>query len=51
VNEFFSVYLILPAALGPGFAQPLIEMRNVNIYGFKVLTAYNMGDLYLYSGI
>jgi hypothetical protein len=25
-GEFFSIYLILPAALGPGFTQPLTEM-------------------------
>jgi hypothetical protein len=28
VNEFFSIYLILPAALGPVFTQPLTEMNT-----------------------
>jgi hypothetical protein len=31
VNEFFSIYLILPAALGLGFTQPLEEMSTRSI--------------------
>jgi hypothetical protein len=32
VNAFFSIYLILPAALGlVGFNQPLTEMSTRNI--------------------
>jgi hypothetical protein len=28
VNEFFLIYLILPAALDPGVTQPLIKMNT-----------------------
>jgi hypothetical protein len=31
VNEFFSIYLILPAALGHGFTQSLTEMSTRSI--------------------
>jgi hypothetical protein len=39
VNEFFSIYLILPVTLGPAFTQPLTEMstrsRNIMFLGSK----------------
>jgi hypothetical protein len=32
VNELFSIYPILPAALGPGFIQSLTEISTRNIH-------------------
>jgi hypothetical protein len=30
-SKIFSIYVILPAAVGPGFTQPVIEMSMVSI--------------------
>jgi hypothetical protein len=49
VRWFFLIYLILPAALGPGFTQPLTEMstrsRKIIFLGSKVQLVHRADNL------
>jgi hypothetical protein len=46
VNFFFppSIYLILPAALGPGFTQPLTEMTTRTLWPESASELYRPSD-------